>query len=222
MSGRADASSANSGSVRFFRAPHSPSHHRDRAPIVPRAAPVLGSRQARVPRLPGRFAHRRRSPTMTRTIAAIAAAAMLLAAPALARDDAALKAAAGAYVRHPGGSADDRRHVVERHDALGHGRADAGARQDSEGRPGRRPDPDRPRGAGAPAPAIRDADGERRLRDLRLEEIRALNRFIDTGLGARAMAKSGATMRTFNAAAAPMMRGLFKRMVARIAAEFRE
>ena len=40
---------------------------------------------------------------MTRTIAAIAAAALLLAAsaPSFARDDAALKVAAGAYVRHP-------------------------------------------------------------------------------------------------------------------------
>ncbi len=38
---------------------------------------------------------------MIRTVAAIAAAAVLLAAPAFARDDAALKAAAGAYVRHP-------------------------------------------------------------------------------------------------------------------------
>ena len=40
---------------------------------------------------------------MTRTIAAVAATALLLAAsaPSFAKDEAALKAAAAAYVRHP-------------------------------------------------------------------------------------------------------------------------
>ena len=159
---------------------------------------------------------------MIRTVAAIAAAAVLLAAPAFARDDAALKAAAGAYVRHP---------VVQQTiDGMWSGetmRSALVAQMRASGR------------------TLRDDQIDTLTRIVReelarlrpqfetlmenavfetyaLDEVRALNRFIDTGPGARAMAKSGAMMRTFNAAAAPMMRGTFKRMVARIAAEFRE
>ena len=159
---------------------------------------------------------------MTRTIAAIAAAALLLAAPSLARDDAALKAAAGAYVRHP---------VVQQMiDGMWSSetmRSSVVAQMRASGK------------------ALRDDQIDTLTRIVReelarlrpefetlmenavfetyaLEEIRALNRFIDTELGARAMAKSGAMMQSFNAAAAPMLRGMFKRMGARIKAEFRE
>ena len=52
-----------------------------------------------------------------------------------------------------------------------------------------------------------------------LEEIGALHRFLETELGGRAMAKSGAMMRSFNAGSAPLLRGMFKRMAARLKAE---
>ena len=55
-----------------------------------------------------------------------------------------------------------------------------------------------------------------------LDEIRALNGFLDTELGARAMAKTGRTMRSFNARAAPMYRRLTERIGARVKAELAE
>ena len=159
---------------------------------------------------------------MTRSIAAIAAAAMLLAAPALARDDAALKAAAAPYVRHP---------VVQQtidgmwsSDTM---RSTVVAQMRASGRTLRDDQIDTLTRIVREELARLRPQFETQMENAvfetyALEEIRALNRFIDTGLGARAMAKSGAPMQSFNAAAAPMMRGLFKRMVARIAAEFRE
>ena len=161
---------------------------------------------------------------MPRTIAAIAASALLLAAsaPSFAKDDAALKAAAAAYVRHP---------VVQQMiDGMWSGetmRSAVVAQMRAHGKTLRddqidtltrivREDLARVR------PQFETLMENAVFETYSLDEIRALNRFIDTGLGARAMAKSGAMMQSFNAAAAPMMRGLFKRMVARIKAEFRE
>lgn len=48
----------------------------------------------------------------------------------------------------------------------------------------------------------------------------ALNRLLNTELGARAMAKTGRTMRFFNASAVPMLRSMFKRLGARVKTEF--
>ena len=161
---------------------------------------------------------------MTRTIAAVAAAALLLAAsaPALARDDATLKAAAGAYVRHPvvqemidgmWSSETMRSAVVAQMRA--HGKTLSDDQVDTLTRIVREE-------LARVRPQFETLMENAVFETYSLGEIRALNRFIDTELGARAMAKSGAMMQSFNAAAAPMMRGMFKRMVARIKAEFRE
>ena len=55
-----------------------------------------------------------------------------------------------------------------------------------------------------------------------LEEIQALNEFLDTNVGASAMMKSGTMMRTFNAGAAPLFQQFFERLGARIKAELPE
>ena len=55
-----------------------------------------------------------------------------------------------------------------------------------------------------------------------LDEIRTLNRFLNTDLGGRAMAKTGAVMRSFYAAAGPMLGKMSRRVVARVRAELPE
>ena len=161
---------------------------------------------------------------MTRTIAAVAATALLLAAsaPSFAKDEAALKAAAAAYVRHP---------VVQQMiDGMWSGDTMRSALVAQMRARGRTLNDDQ---VDTLTRIVREELARVRpqfetlmenavFETYALDEIRALNRFIDTELGARAMAKSGAMMQSFNAAAAPMMRGMFKRMGARIKAEFTE
>lgn len=53
-----------------------------------------------------------------------------------------------------------------------------------------------------------------------LDEVQALNEFYSTSIGASAVLKAGAVMRSFSAAAAPEMQRLFKRLSSRLEAEF--
>lgn len=157
---------------------------------------------------------------MTRTIAAMAAAVLLSAAPALAEDDGALKAAAEAYLHHPVvqqtfadmWSVDTMRSAIVAQSrahgrALTDGQIETPTRIIHEELIRTRPQFDA---------LIKHAVVE----TFSLEEIRALNGFLDSELGGRAMAKSGAVMRSFNAGAAPMFAALFKRLGARFKAEF--
>ena len=127
---------------------------------------------------------------MPRTVAAIAAAtALLLTAPAFARDDAALKAAADAYVRHPVvqqmidgmWSGDTMRSALvaqmrARGRTLRDDRIDALTRIVREE-------------LARLSPQIWTSMVDAVVKNYTLGEIRALNRFIDTGLGTRAVAK---------------------------------
>ena len=124
---------------------------------------------------------------MIRTIAAVAAvaaAAMMLAAPALARDDAALKAAAGAYVRHP---------VIQQM-INGMWRSAVVAQMRARGRTLRDDRIDAltrivREELARLSPQIWTSMVDAVVKNYTLEEIRALNRFIDTGLGTRAVAE---------------------------------
>ena len=126
---------------------------------------------------------------MIRTIVAVATTSLFLAAPAFAKDDAALKAAAGAYVRHP---------VVQRMiDGMWSGdtmRSALVAQMRARGRTLRddridaltrivREELARLR------PQIWTSMVDAVVKNYTLEEIRALNRFIDTGLGTRPAAE---------------------------------
>ncbi len=158
---------------------------------------------------------------MTRTLAALAAAVLLLAqaGPSLAKDDAALKAAAEAYVRHPvvQKMLDDMWSVDTMRSALVVQLQARGTklRDDQVETLTRILHEElnslRPRFQALMTNAV--------MENYALQEIRALNGFLETEVGARAMAKSGSMMRSFNAAAGPMLRGVFKRLGARVKAE---
>ncbi|MCE2482860.1 MAG: DUF2059 domain-containing protein, partial [Alphaproteobacteria bacterium] len=60
------------------------------------------------------------------------------------------------------------------------------------------------------------------IETLSLEEIQALNEFYSTSVGASAIVKTGAMMRSFNADAAPLFQQLFERLGPRIEEEFSE
>ena len=159
---------------------------------------------------------------MTRTIAALAAAVLLLAqqaGPSLANDDPALKTAAKAYVSHPvlQKTLDDmwsvdtmRSALVVQLQALG-----TKLRDDQVETLTRILHEElnslRPRFQVLMTNAV--------VENYALEEIRALNGFMETEVGARAMAKTGSMMQSFNASAAPMFRSMFERLGARMKAE---
>ena len=159
---------------------------------------------------------------MTRTIAALAAAVLLLAqqaGPSLAKDDAALKAAAETYVRHPvvQKTLDDMWSVDTIRSALVVQLQAGGTklRDDQVETLTRILHEElnrlRPRFQVLMTNAV--------MENYALEEIRALNGFLETEVGARAMAKSGSMMRSFNAGAGQTLRGLFERLSARMKAE---
>ena len=158
---------------------------------------------------------------MTRTLAALAALA-LLATPVRAAEDAALRAAAEAYVRHP---------VVQRTiDDMWSGdtmRAMIAAVARAQGLVLRSDQTETlTRILGEEFDRIRPRF-ETLLADAAVEtysvaELGALTAFYDTELGARATIKSGMVMRSFNARSAPVLRGLFQRLGERIRAEFKE
>lgn len=161
---------------------------------------------------------------MTRTIAALAAVAMLLTAAgqSLARDDAALNAAAAAYVRHPVVQKmfDDMWSVDSMRSAVvaqlqAHGK---NLRDDQVEILSRIVHEElnrvRPRFETLMTKVV--------VETFALEEIRALNRFLDTKLGGRAMAKTGGMMRSFYAAAGPMLGKMSRRVVTRVEAELSE
>ena len=158
---------------------------------------------------------------MTRMIAALAAAAFLLAAagPSLARDDAALKSAAAAYVRHPvvQKTMDDIWSVDTMRSALLAQLTARGTklRNDQLETLTRIVHEElnrvRPQFEAVMTNAV--------VANYTLGEIRALNRFLNTELGARAMAKTGRTMQFFNASAVPMLRSMFERLGARVKTE---
>lgn len=157
---------------------------------------------------------------MTRTIAALAAAALMLTAgPSLARDDAALKTAAEAYVGHPVvqqmlddmWSADTMRSALvaqlkARGAKLRNDQVEALTRIVHE-----ELNRIRPQFEAALTSAV--------VANYTLGEIRALNRFLNTELGARAMAKTARTMQSFNASSVPMLRSMFERLGARVKTE---
>lgn len=157
---------------------------------------------------------------MTRTIAALAAVLLLAATgPSLAKDDAAPKAAAEAYVRHPvvQKMLDDMWSVDTMRSALLAQLKARGAklRNDQIETLSRIVHEElnraRPRFEAVLTNAV--------VANYTHGEIRALNRFLNTELGARAMAKTGRTMQSFNASAAPMLRSVFERLGARMKAE---
>ena len=157
---------------------------------------------------------------MTRTIAALAAAALLLtAAPSLARDDRALKSAAEAYVRHPAVQRmlDDTWSVETMRSAIvaqlkAHGKSLRGDQVETLTRIVHEElSRIRPQFEALLTDAVIEA--------FVLEEIRALNRFLDTDLGARAMTKTGSVMRSFYARGAPLLGGMSRRIVSRVQAE---
>ncbi len=147
---------------------------------------------------------------------------MLLAAagPSLARDDAALKAAAEAYVHHPVTqqvidgmwSGDTMRSFVT---ALSRAQG-ANFRRDQTEALTRivREELDRIR------PQVESLMTKAVIETFTLEEVRALNAFYDTEPGASATVKSGKILRSFNAGAAPVLMGMFKRLGERVKAEF--
>ena len=161
---------------------------------------------------------------MTRALAALAAAALLAAAPFSGRaaDDAALRAAAEAYVRHP---------VVQQTiDGMWSGDTMRGMIAAITRARGLALGPDRTetltRILGEEFARIRPRV-EALLADAAVEtytvaELGALTAFYDTELGARATVKSGEVMRSFNARSAPVLRGLFERLGEGIRAELEE
>ena len=159
---------------------------------------------------------------MTRTLAVLAAAAALLAAPARAADDAALKAAAAAYVRHP---------VVQR-TIDGMWSADTvqamlTAVVRAQGlalRPGQTEALTRILGEefARIRPRFEALLADAAVETYSAAELGALVAFYDTELGASATVKSGRVMRSFNARAAPVLRGLFKRLGERVRTELAE
>ena len=157
---------------------------------------------------------------MTRTIAALAAVLLLAATgPSLANDDPAPKAAAEAYVRHPvvQKMLDDMWSVDTIRSALVVQLQAGGTKlRDDQVETLTRilhEELNRLR----PRFQVLMTNGV--MENYALEEIRALNGFLETEVGARAMAKSGSMMQSFNASAAPMFRSMFERLGARMKAE---
>lgn len=158
---------------------------------------------------------------MTRTVAALAAVAFLLAAagPSLARDDAALKSAAEAYVRHPAVQhmLDDTWSVETMRSAIvaqlkAHGKSLRGDQVEALTRIVHEElNRIRPQFEALLTDAV--------VETFALEEIRALNRFLGTELGARAMTKTGSMMRSFYARGAPLLGRMSRRIVSRVQAE---
>ncbi len=157
---------------------------------------------------------------MTRIVAALAATAMLLtAAPSLARDDAALKAAAAAYVRHPAvqrmlddtWSADTMRAAIVAQ-LKAHGKTLRGDQVETLTRIVHEE-------LSRVRPQFETLMTDAVLATFALEEIRALNRFLDTELGARAITKTGSMMRSFYARGAPLLGKMSRRIVVRVQAE---
>ena len=157
---------------------------------------------------------------MTRTIATIVAAAFLLAAASsLAKDDAALEAAAGAYVRHPAVQQmlDDTWSVDTMRAAIvaqlkAHGTTLRGDQVETLTRIVHEE-------LSRVRPQFETLMTDAVLDTFSLDEIRALNRFLDTELGARAITKTGSMMRSFYARGAPLLGKMSRRIVSRVKAE---
>lgn len=158
---------------------------------------------------------------MTRKIAMMAVAAFLtvVAGPALADDHPALRAAVESYVRHPvtQGTLDDILSIDTLRSALVAQLQARGARLRSDQievvSQIAQEEFDRIR------PQIETLMTKAAIETYSLEEIQAFNEFLNTDIGARAMAKAGEMMRAFTAGAGPALQQLFERLGARIEAE---